>query len=101
MIRPLFVVVLLAGTTCSCTVSTTGGYLVGENNNKEFEGVHATVAEVLAPTLDKNECFLRESGQLKRFEISGELLETYSGEVSEKVSNEYVFANRCTWADQD
>lgn len=91
----------VALSACSCTVSSTGGYLEGRNNNKAFEGVHATIAEALAPTLNSNECFLRVSGQLKRYKISGELLETYSGEVSERVTNEYVIANQCSWKTSD
>ena len=60
-----------------------------------FEGAHATVAETLTPTLGSNNCFLRKSGQVRQYTLTGELVEVYSVEVSKKMNHEYIFANYC------
>lgn len=94
--RTLIIVCVISLSFCSsCTLTTTGGYLVGEGNNPLFEGVHATVAETLTPTLNSNNCFLRKAGQVRQYTLSGELVEVYSVEVSNRMSQKYVFANYC------
>lgn len=87
---------LAVGAMCaSCTVTSTGGYLRGKGNSSVFEGIHALTAETLSPSLNSNNCLLMEAGQIRKYTLSGRLEETYSVEVSKKMSHEYLIANYC------
>lgn len=80
---------------CSCTIKSTGGYVTGEGNSELFEPVHATVAEVLTPTLNNNYCFMRKEWQIRRYNTRERLVEL-NGQTEDKIKNyKYEFSNKC------
>lgn len=80
---------------CSCALTTTGGYLVSEGSSPAFEGLHATVAETLTPTLANNNCILKREGQVRVYTLQGRLVEVLSEAESESMSHEFIVANYC------
>ena len=79
----------------SCTLTTTGGYVVSEGSNPAFEGVHATAAEVLTPTLASNNCMIKQGRQIRIYTLQGRLVEVLSEKESEEMNHEFLVANYC------
>lgn len=79
----------------SCTVKSTGGYVIGQGNSRFFEPVHATAVEVLVPTLDNNYCHMLKESQKRRYETRERLVEVDGRAIDKSMAHQYEFSNKC------
>jgi len=86
---------LFALVVSSCTVKSTGGYLIGEGSSEFFEPVHTMAAEVLTPTLNNNYCFTQKELQTRRYETRERLIEVNGQTVDKRKNYKYAFLNEC------